>query len=137
MKVKFIDYHALASNLVFITFVIGIAIIFIRGLDEVADLIISALILSLRYFSVILIRRRFEFGKYLLVILIARNIYRLMHAHESVGMNSFATYLVIVQILLTATAFILISKAPQKMLNDFRKKISDRDNQPAIKRELD
>lgn len=123
MKVKFIDYYTLASNLVFVTFLIGIAIIFIRGLDEVADLIISAVILSLRYFSVVLIRRRFEFGKYLLLILIARNIYRLLHAPSSSGMNTLATYLIILQIVLTFIAFILISRAPQKMLNELRKKI--------------
>lgn len=132
MKVKFIDYHALASNLVFATFVIGIAVIFIRGLDEVADLIISAIILSLRYFSVILIRRRFEFGKYLLVILIARNIYRLTHISSSVGMNSLATYLILVQVILTTIAFILISRAPQRLLNDLRKKMQQRE----IKRDI-
>jgi hypothetical protein len=138
MKVKFIDYHALASNLVFITFVIGIAVIFIRGLDEVADLIISAVILSLRYFSVILIRRRFEFGKYLLIILIARNVYRLTHATNAVGMNSLATYLIIVQIILTVAALILISKAPQRLLNELRKKMQERDRTPSSeKRELD
>jgi hypothetical protein len=127
MKVRFIDYHALASNLVFVTFVIGIAVIFVRGLDEVADLIISAIILSLRYFSVILIRRRFEFGKYLLVILIARNIYRLSHISDSAGMNSLATYLILVQVVLTAVAFVLISKAPQRILNDLRKRLQQRE----------
>ncbi|MDQ7947206.1 MAG: hypothetical protein REI78_15060 [Pedobacter sp.] len=121
MKFKFIDYYALASNLVFATFLIGIAIIFIRGLDEVADLIISAVILSLRYFSVVLIRRRFEFGKYLLLILIARNIYRLIHAPAIP--NTLATYLIIAQIILTGIAFILISRAPQRMLDELRKKI--------------
>ena len=123
MRVKFIDYHALASNLVFITFVIGILIIFVRGLDEVADLIISAIILSLRYFSVILIRRRFAFGKYLLIILIARNIYRLTHIDSAIGMNTLATYLIVLQVILTVLAFILISKAPQRMLNELRRKI--------------
>jgi hypothetical protein len=137
-KLKFIDYHAIASNLVFITFLIGIAIIFIRGLDEVADLVISALILSLRYFSVILIRRRFEFGKYLLIILIARNIYRLTSAPHAVGMNSLATYLIVVQIILTVAAFILISKAPQMLLNELRRRMQERDRMPVdIKRELD
>jgi hypothetical protein len=123
MKIKFIDYYALASNLVFITFIIGIAIIFIRGLDEVADLIISAVILSLRYFSVVLIRRRFEFAKYLLIILIARNIYRLTHISESTGMHSWASYLIILQVVLTVLAFILISKGPQRILNKITKKI--------------
>lgn len=123
MKVKFIDYYAIASNLVFATFVIGIAIIFIRGLEEVADLIISAIILSLRYFSVILIRRRFALGKYLLIILIARNIYRLMHISDSAGMNSLATYLIITQVVLTGLAFILISKAAQRVINELIRKI--------------
>ncbi len=137
MKIKFIDYYALASNLVFITFLLGIAIIFVRGLDEVADLIISAAILSLRYFSVILIRRRFEFGKYLLIILIARNIYRLVDM-EALGMNTLATYLIGVQIVLTLAALVLISKAPQKMLNDLRKKIQERDRSTnVVKNELD
>jgi hypothetical protein len=126
MKVKFIDYHALASNLVLATFVIGIAVIFIRGLDEVADLIISALILSLRYFSVVLIRRRFEFGKYLLIILIARNIYRLTHVSGAVGMNSLATYLILTQVILTFIALILLAKAPQRVLNDLRKKMANK-----------
>ena len=125
MKVKFIDYHALASNLVLATFVIGIAVIFIRGLDEVADLVISALILSLRYFSVVLIRRRFEFGKYLLIILIARNIYRLTHVSDAVGMNSLATYLILTQVILTSIAFVLLAKAPQRLINDLRKRAAN------------
>lgn len=126
MKVKFIDYHALASNLVLATFIIGIAVVFIRGLDEVADLVISALILSLRYFSVVLIRRRFEFGKYLLIILIARNIYRLTHVSGAVGMNSLATYLILTQVILTCAALVLLARAPQRMLNELRKKMSSK-----------
>lgn len=126
MKVRFIDYYALASNLVLATFVIGIAVIFIRGLDEVADLVISAIILSLRYFSVILIRRRFALGKYLLIILIARNIYRLTHAPSTTNLNTIASYLIITQIVLTILALILILRTPQKMINNIRKKLVDK-----------
>lgn len=122
MKVKFIDYHAIASNLVLVTFIIGIGVIFIKGLDEVADLVISALILSLRYFSVILIKRRFELGKYLLIILIARNIYRLMHVSAAVGINSLATYLILAQVILTCLALTLLYKGPQRIINNWRKK---------------
>lgn len=116
MKIKLIDYHILASNLVLITFVIGVVMVFIRGLDEVADLIISAVILSLRYFSVILIRRRFELGKYLLIILLARNIYRLVSIPTTGNMDKLLFYVIIVQIILVVAALMLISKTSQKLL---------------------
>ena len=122
MKVKFIDYHTLASNLVLFTFAIGIVMVFVRGLDEVADLIISAIILSVRYFSVILIRRRFEFGKYLLIILIARNVYRLVNIKLLTNIDKFTFYVVIIQLILVIAAFILISKKPQELLNNLMKK---------------
>ena len=123
MTVRFIDYYTLASKLIFITFLMGIAIIFIRGLDEVADLVIAALVLALRWVSVILIKRRFMFSKYLLIILIARNAYRLIHVADDPKMNNLAIYLIIVQVILTIAAFVLISKKPQMVLETIRKKI--------------
>jgi hypothetical protein len=123
MTVRFIDYYTLASKLIFITFLMGVAIIFIRGLDEVADLVIAALVLALRWVSVILIKRRFMFSKYLLIILIARNAYRLIHVADDPKMNNLAIYLIIVQVILTIAAFLLITKKPQMVLETIRKKI--------------
>ncbi len=125
MTVRFIDYYTLASKLIFITFVMGIAIIFIRGLDEVADLVIAALILALRWFSVILIKRRFTFSKYLLLILIARNTYRLLHLDDP-KMNILAAVLIIVQIALTLAALLLINKGPQRVIENIRKKLQQK-----------
>ena len=115
-KIKLIDYHTVASNLVLVTFFIGVAMVFIRGLDEIADLIISGIILSLRYFSFILIRRRFEWGKYLLFILLARNIYRLAIIPTIEGMDKLLFYVIILQIILVVAALVLISKTSQKLL---------------------
>ncbi len=103
----------------------GIAIIFIRGLDEVADLVIAALILALRWFSVILIKRRFTFSKYLLLILIARNTYRLLHLDDP-KMNILAAVLIIVQIALTLAALLLINKGPQRVIENIRKKLQQK-----------
>lgn len=114
MKVKFIDYYNIASNLVLCTFILGALIAFIRDLNEIQDLIIAGLILVLRYFSAILIRRRFTFSKYLLLLLIARSIYRLFHLSASTNMDIFIICLVILQCLMTIAAFILIAIIPYR-----------------------
>ncbi|TKC13179.1 hypothetical protein FA048_06090 [Pedobacter polaris] len=120
MKVKFLDYYNIASNLVLCTFVLGFINVFVRGLTSTEDLIIAGLVLVLRYFSAILIKRRFAIGKYLLLILIARNIYKLCDITVSTGADTVAISLIVIQIIMTVGALVLITKLPAKF--DFRKK---------------
>lgn len=122
MKVKFIDYYSIASNLVLCTFIIGFINIFVRGLTKLEDLLIAGLILMLRYFSVILIKRRFAFSKYLLLILIARNIYKLFDIPSLTNADHIAIILIVIQTIMTVGALVLITKLPAKY--DFRKKYS-------------
>ncbi|MFD0939205.1 hypothetical protein [Pedobacter boryungensis] len=110
---KFSKNYTISSNLVLCSFIIGIAIVFIRGLEDWGDILISGVFLALRYFSVFLIKRRFTWAKYLLIILIAKTIHRLFNLETSPEFNTFAISLVILQIIITVTALFLIVKIPK------------------------
>lgn len=86
-----------------------------RGLEDWGDVLIAGVFLALRYFSVFLIKRRFTWAKYLLIILIVKNIHRLFNLETSPQFNAFAIGLVILQIVITVVAFFLITKIPSKL----------------------
>jgi uncharacterized membrane protein len=110
---KFSKNYTIASNLVLCSFIIGLAIAFIRGLEDWGDILIAGIFLALRYFSVFLIKRRFTWAKYLLIILIAKTVHRLFNLETSPQFNTFAIVLVILQIIITAVALFLITKTPK------------------------
>jgi len=110
---KFSKNYTISSNLVLCSFIIGLVIVFIRGLEDWGDILISGIFLCLRYFSVFLIKRRFTWAKYLLIILIAKNIHRLFNLETSPQFNTYAISLVILQIVITSVALFLIVKVPK------------------------
>lgn len=111
---KFSKNYTIASNLVLCSFIIGLVIVFVRGFDDWGDIFIAGIFLGLRYFSVFLIKRRFTWAKYLLIILILKNIHRLFNLEtSSPQFNTFAISLVILQIVITTVALFLITKIPK------------------------
>lgn len=112
MKVKFINSYTLASYFVLGTFVIGVINIFIHGLEDVADVILAVVILLLRYFSFILVKRSFNWSKYLLILLLARSIYRLWFISNMPGTDFIGIFMMVLQIIFTVLALSLITKVP-------------------------
>ncbi|KQB99813.1 hypothetical protein [Pedobacter sp. Hv1] len=112
MKVKFINSYTLASYFVLGTFIIGVINIFIHGLEDLADVILAVVILLLRYFSFVLVKRSFNWSKYLLVLLLARSVYRLWYICNLPGTDFLGVFMMILQIIFTILALSLITKVP-------------------------
>ena len=115
MKVKFINSYTLASYFVLGTFIIGVINIFIHGLADLADVILAIVILILRYFSFILVKRSFTWSKYLLILLLARSIYRLWYIMDLPTTNFFGIFMMLLQIIFTILALSLIMKVPANL----------------------
>lgn len=115
MKVKFINSYTLASYFVLGTFIIGVINIFIHGLEDLGEVILAVVILLLRYFSFILVKRSFSWSKYLLIILLARSIYRLWYICTLPGTDFVGIFLMILQIIFTILALSLITKVPSNL----------------------
>ncbi len=115
MKVRFINSYTLASYFVLGTFIIGVINIFIHGLEDLADVILAVVILILRYFSFVLVKRSFNWSKYLLVLLLARSIYRLWYISTISGTDFLGIFLMVLQIIFTVLALSLITKVPSNL----------------------
>ena len=117
MNLKFLNNYTLASYFVFGTIVIAIINIFIHGLADLADLIISLAIIILRYFSFVLVKRSFTWSKYLLIILLGRSIFRLWYIIEypETSLYYLGLFLMILQIIFTILALSLITRSPSKI----------------------
>lgn len=107
-KFRFLSNYTIASNLMLGTVVIGAVILSIRGMEDLPDLLLGLFILALRYVSFILIKRRFHWSKYLMVILLLRNIYRIWHAFDQITPNVLYITLILIQALLTLAACYLV-----------------------------
>ena len=117
MNLKFLNNYTLASYFVFGTIVIAIINIFIHGLVDLADLIISIAIIVLRYFSFVLVKRSFTWSKYLLIVLLGRSLYRLWYIIEypETSLYYLGLFLMILQIIFTILALSLITRSPSKI----------------------
>jgi hypothetical protein len=121
MKVNFINKYTLASYFVFGTIVIGVINLFLHGLEDLADLIIAIAILVVRYFSFVLVKRSFTWSKYLLILLLARSIYRLWFIMQIPSTTYFGLFLMVLQIILTILALSLITRTPTNL---YKEKVS-------------
>lgn len=117
-KFQFLSNYTIASYLMLATVVIGAAILSIRGKEDLPDLLLGTFILALRYVSFILIKRRFHWSKYLMVILLFRNIYRIWHAFDQLAPNYFYISLICIQAILTFIACYLVFR-PQTIIKRY------------------
>ncbi|MGF1923453.1 MAG: hypothetical protein ACQUHE_04695 [Bacteroidia bacterium] len=114
-RFKFLSNYTIASYLVLGTVVISVINIFLHGLVDLPDFLLAVFILILRYVSFVLIKRRFHWSKYLIVILLLRSIYRLIQVIELPGANSFYVVMLFLQIVLTLAASYLLFR-PRRSL---------------------
>ena len=117
MNLKFLNNYTLASYFVFGTIIIAIINIFIHGLVDLADLVISIAIIILRYFSFVLVKRSFTWSKYLLIVLLGRSLYRLWYIIEypETSLYYLGVFLMILQIIFTILALSLITRTPYNL----------------------
>lgn len=117
MNLKFLNNYTLASYFVFGTIIIAIINIFIHGLVDLADLVISIAIIILRYFSFVLVKRNFTWSKYLLIVLLGRSLYRLWYIIEypETSLYYLGLFLMILQIIFTILALSLITRTPYNL----------------------
>lgn len=117
MNLKFLNNYTLASYFVFGTIIIAIINIFIHGLVDLADLVISIAIIILRYFSFVLVKRSFTWSKYLLIVLLGRSLYRLWYIIEypETSLYYLGLFLMILQIIFTILALSLITRTPYNL----------------------
>lgn len=105
--------YSLSSNLIFGTFIIGLANLFIYDPESTTDFVIMAVVLISRYLLFILIKRRFTWSIYLLIILIMRSAYRFVYIMDSIKISQITKISVVTQFVLSVTAFILLFIAPK------------------------
>ncbi len=114
-KFQFLSNYTIASNLMLVTVVIGAVILSMRRMEDLPDLLLGTFILILRYVSFVLIKRRFTWSKYLMVILFLRNIYRIWHAFQPAEPNVLYITLICIQAVLTLIACYFVFR-PQSAL---------------------
>ncbi|WP_156131418.1 hypothetical protein [Pedobacter kyungheensis] len=79
----------------------------------------------MRYVLFILIKRRFEWSKYLLVLIIARSIYRLIVVMPEVDANPVTKINLVLQLIMSVLAFAILYIFPKikEWMNERRKYI--------------
>jgi len=115
--------YSLSSNLILITFLIGIVNLFFYDYESVQEFVVLIFILILRYFLFILIKRRFEWSKYLLIFIIARSFYRLWVVFADVDAVPVTKINLVLQLLMSVMAFAVLFIFPKmkEWANDRRK----------------
>ncbi|MFD2582262.1 hypothetical protein ACFSR6_07170 [Pedobacter vanadiisoli] len=118
--------YSLSSNLILITFLIGIVNLFFYDYKSTQELVIFIAILIARYFLFILIKRRFEWSKYLLILIIIRSIYRLYVVMGEVDIHPVTKINLSLQVLISILAFAILYIFPKmkEWLNERRKYLS-------------
>jgi len=118
--------YSLSSNLILITFLIGIVNLFFYDYESTQDTIVFISILSMRYLLFILIKRRFEWSKYLLVLIILRSIYRLYSVMGDMDVSPVTKVNLTLQLIISLLAFAILIVFPRvkEWINDKRKYIS-------------
>lgn len=118
--------YSLSSNLILITFLIGIVNLFFYDYKSTQELVIFILILITRYLLFILIKRRFGWSKYLLVLIIIRSVYRLYAVVGDVDINPITKINLSLQAVISILAFAILYIVPKlkEWTNDRRKYLS-------------
>lgn len=117
--------YSLSSNLILITFLIGIINLFFYDFESTQEFVVLIAILIMRYVLFILIKRRFEWSKYLLVLIIARSIYRLIVVMPEVDANPVTKINLVLQLIMSVLAFAILYIFPKikEWMNERRKYI--------------
>jgi hypothetical protein len=105
--------YSLSSNLILITFLIGIVNLFFYDYKSTQELVIFISILITRYLLFILIKRRFGWSKYLLVLIIIRSVYRLYVVMGDVGINPVTKINLSLQAVISILAFAILFIIPK------------------------
>ena len=118
--------YALSSNLILITFLIGIVNLFFYDYKSTEELVIFISILITRYLLFILIKRRFGWSKYLLVLIIIRSVYRLCVVMGDVDIHPVTKINLSLQAVISILAFAILFIVPKlkEWTNERRKYLS-------------
>lgn len=125
--------YSISSNLIFGTFVLGIANLFLDDPGSLIDFAIMAGILLLRYLAYVLIKRRFQLSSYLLIILAFRSIYRLLYITDNTSINSIAKINIVIQAIFSFAAFFILIVGPKILKRYSDRKIEKLNMQSAAK----
>lgn len=115
--------YSLSSNLILITFLIGIVNLFFYDYESTQEFVVLIAILIMRYVLFILIKRRFEWSKYLLVLIIARSVYRLIVVMAEADANPVTKINLVLQLAMSVLAFVILFIFPKikEWMNERRK----------------
>ncbi|MNK56808.1 hypothetical protein D3C87_758560 [compost metagenome] len=115
--------YSLSSNLILITFLIGIVNLFFYDYESTQEFVVLIAILIMRYVLFILIKRRFEWSKYLLVLIIARSVYRLIVVMAEANANPVTKINLVLQLAMSVLAFVILFISPKvkEWMNERRK----------------
>ena len=118
--------YSLSSNLILITFLIGIVNLFFYNYESTQELVIFISILITRYLLFILIRRRFGWSKYLLILIIIRSFYRLYVVMGDADIHSVTKINLYLQAVISILAFAILFIVPKlkEWTNERRKYLS-------------
>lgn len=118
--------YSLSSNLILITFLIGIVNLFFYDYKSTQELVIFISILITRYLLFILIKRRFEWSKYLLVLIIIRSVYRLFVVLDDADIHSVTKINLSLQAIISILAFAILFIFPKlkEWINERKKYLS-------------
>jgi hypothetical protein len=118
--------YFLSSNLILITFLIGIVNLFFYNYESTQELVIFTSILITRYLLFILIKRRFGWSKYLLVLIIIRSVYRLYVVMGDVDIHPVTKINLSLQAIISILAFTILFIVPKlkEWTNERRKYLS-------------
>lgn len=118
--------YSLSSNLILITFLIGIVNLFFYNYESTQELVIFISILITRYLLFILIKRRFKWSKYLLVLIIIRSIYRLYVVMGDVDINPVTKINLYLQAFISILVFAILVIFPKlkEWINERRRYLS-------------
>lgn len=105
--------YSLSSNLIFGSFLIGMANLFFYDPESTTDFIMIGVVLVLRYILAIMIKRRFAWSAYLLIILLVRSIYRSVYIVDNINVMPIAKVNVVLQLVLSFIAFGILVIVPR------------------------
>lgn len=105
--------YSLSSNLILITFLIGIVNLFFYDYKSTQELVIFISILITRYLLFILIKRRFGWSKYLLVLIIIRSVYRLCIVMGDADIHPVTKINLSLQAVISILAFAILFLVPK------------------------
>lgn len=110
--------YSLSSNLIFGTFLIGLTNLFLYDSESMTDFIMVGVVVILRYVLAVMIKRRFSWSIYLMIILLIRSAYRAVHIIDNISVNPIAKVNIVLQLILSVIAFGVLFIIPK--INKFR-----------------